>query len=191
MLTSSRRSFFASLLSILAAACVRAPSPPARPALPTSTPELDSWRSQASLMLVDALGTLRTFEVFAAYRIANAPSSDWRPVSTLAWDPPTGPAWDEATHLARGLHGRADQLVQAITTAQLDPNLWREQRALADQVHDLLDVGDALKAYRDRIDREFGDATGALSLLDTAWLRWDAAAARFGLDRFESIGCNA
>lgn len=191
MLTSSRRSFLAGLLGPLAVACMRVPSPPARPAVPTSTPELDAWRAQASSMLVDALGTLRIFEVFAAYRIANAATSDWRPASTLAWDPPSGSAWDEATHLARGMHGRVDQLVQAITTAQLDPNLWREQRALADQVHDLLDVGDALKAYRDRIDREFGDATSALSLLDRAWLRWDATAARFGLDRFESIGCNA
>jgi hypothetical protein len=141
-------------------------------------------------MVNDSLGTLRTFEVFAAYRAAGATDSDQHPPSTLAWDPPTSAAWDEATHVARGLHGRADQLVQAITTAQIDPSTWREQRALADQVHDLLEVGDALSAYRDRIDRIApGDAAGALGLLDRAWLQWEAAATRFGLSRSEGIGC--
>jgi hypothetical protein len=141
-------------------------------------------------MLNDALDTLRTFEALAAFRVASAYQSDVRPLSTLAWDPPSGAAWDDATHVARGLHGRADQLVQAITTAQLDTELWRERRLLADQVHDLIDVGDALGEFRDRVDRiPVGDASSAWPLLDRAWLQWDAAAARFNLDRFESITC--
>jgi hypothetical protein len=143
-------------------------------------------------MVNDSLETLRTFEAFAAYRVASATQSDVRPASTLAWDPPSGAAWDLATRVARGLHGRADQLVQAITAGQVDPNVWREQRALADQVHDLLDVGDALRAYRDRIDRiPPGDAASELKLLDNAWLRWEAAAARFSAARSELIGCAA
>jgi hypothetical protein len=192
MLSVTRRQFLVAACVTAAAACGRVPAPPARPTSPASTPELDAWRAQASAILIDALDTLRTFEVFAAYRVAGAPPSDFRPPSTLAWDPPAGAAWDEATHLARGLHGRTDQLVQAITNAQIDPSLWREQRALADQVHDLLDVGDALRAYRDRIDRvPPGDAVSAWSLLDRAWLQWEAAAVRFGLSRSEPIGCAA
>jgi len=191
MLAVSRRHFLVGTFSVVAAgACGRVPDSPARPAAPMTTPELNAWRTRALNMLNDSLGTLRILEVFAAYRASGATDSDQHPPSTLAWDPPTSAAWDEATHVARGLHGRADQLIQAITTAQIDPNLWREQRRLADQVHDLLDVGDALRAYRDRIDRIApGDAAGALPLLDRAWLQWEAAAERFGLGRSEAIGC--
>jgi hypothetical protein len=143
-------------------------------------------------MLSDALEALRTFEVFAAFRVAGDAGSDLRPASTLAWDPPTSATWDSATHVAQGLHGRADLLVQAITTTPIDPNLWREQRTLADKVYDLLQVGDALRAYRDRIDRlPSGDASSALSLLDRAWLRWESAAARFDLTSSEQISCTA
>ena len=190
MLTPDRRSFLAGAIASLAvSACGRVPAPPTRPAAPSLTPAFDAWRTQAFAMLNDALETLHTFEAFAAYRVATAESSDLRPASTLAWDPPTGTAWDNATHVARGLHGRADQLVQAITTAQVDPDLWRERRVLADQVHDLIDVGDVLGAYRDRVDRiPLGDASSAWALLDRAWLQWDAAAARFGVTRFEHIG---
>jgi hypothetical protein len=166
------------------------PEPPARPADPTSTPELDAWTAQAHAMLNYSLDALRTFEVFAAYRVASAAQSEQRPVSTLAWDPPSGIAWDAATRVARGLHGRVDQLVQGITAAEIDPNLWREQRALVDKVHDLLDIGDALRAYRDRIDRiPQGDATGELPLLDRAWLLWESAAMRFDVGRSEPIAC--
>src|ERR1051326_9135044 len=151
MLTPDRRAFLVGALgTLLASACARIPAPPVRSTSPTSTPALDGWRTQAFSMLNDSLETLRTFESFAAYRVAAAEQSDYRLPSTLAWDPPSGVAWDEATHVARGLHGRADQLVQAITGAQINPELWREKRLLADQVHDLLDVGDMLGAFRDR-----------------------------------------
>ena len=188
MLAATRRHFLVSAIaSVTAAACGRVTEPATRPAL-VSAPEFEAWKAQAYAMVNDSLQTLRTFEVFAAYRAAGVTQSDQRPPNTLAWDPPTGVAWDEATHVARGLHGRADQLVLAITTAQIDPGLWREQRTLADQVHDLLDAGDALRAYRDRIDRiPPGDAASALPLLDRAWLQWEAAAARFGLGRSEAI----
>lgn len=141
-------------------------------------------------MLSDGLLTLRTFDVFAAYRVSSAEESSLRLPSGLAWDPPTSTAWDEATHVARGLHARADQLFQAVTTTQIDPSLWRQQRALADATHDLLDLGDGLLAYRDRIDGlPPGDASGALGLLERVWGLWETAAARFGLSRSEPIGC--
>lgn len=189
MLTpATRRGFLASFVALVGAACAtvpqRAPSNTATP----STPELDGWNAEARSMLADAQRTLRTFDVFAAYRISITPESGQRLGSELVWDPPTGVAWDDATHVSRGLHGHADQLQQAVTTTQIDPSAWREQRALADAIHDMRDLGDALSAYRDRIDTlPPGDASGALSLLDRGWTQWDAVAARFGLARAEPI----
>jgi hypothetical protein len=141
-------------------------------------------------MLDDGLQTLRSFEVFAAYRVSTAPDSDRRSAAELVWDPPTGTEWDAATHVAHSLRGRADQLFQAVTTAQVDASIWREQRSMADVVHDIGDVGDALAAYRDRLDGvRPGDAAGALSLLDDAWARWESTATRLGIGRAEAINC--
>ena len=39
-----------------------------------------------------------------------------------------------------------------MTTTRIDASLWREQRQLADATHDLLDLGDRLGAYRNRVD---------------------------------------
>ena len=77
---------------------------------PVSSPVVDEWQASAQAMVADALATLRTFDVFAAYRVSVTPSSDSRTPAILAWDPPTGAAWDAATHLSRGLHDRANQL---------------------------------------------------------------------------------
>lgn len=188
MLTPSRRLFLTVLGGLLVSACVRVAQRAPAPDAPATTPELDAWTAQARSMVSDALQTLRTFDVFAAYRVSITPDSGQRLSSELIWDPPTGLAWDDATHVARGLHGRADQLLQAVTTAQIDPSAWREQRALADAVHDMRDVGDALGAYRDRIDTlPPGDASGALSLLDRAWTQWERTAGRFGVGRAEPI----
>jgi hypothetical protein len=143
-------------------------------------------------MLSDALQTLRTFDVYAAFRVSSASAGDasQRPPSSLTWDPPTSAAWDEANHVTRGLHGRADQLFQAITKAQIDASFWREQRALADATHDLEDLGDALQAYRARIDAlPPGDASSSLKLLDSAWALWEGIATRFGVSRGEPILC--
>src|SRR5206468_3324173 len=110
--------------------------------------------------------------------------------ASLAWDPPTGAAWEDATHTARGMRSRADQLFQAITTAQLDADLWREQRDLADASHDLLDVSDAVADYRAAVDMlPLGDASSTLRLLDGAWSRWESTAARFGMSRGELVNC--
>jgi hypothetical protein len=194
MLTvTSRRGLLGGALLVLlelGSACARRPPPSVAPTPPATSPELESWTAQARAMLADGLQTLRTFDDFAAYRVSITPSSGMRSASELVWDPPTGHAWDDATHVARGLRGRADQLFQAVSTSQIDPNVWREQRALADVVHDLGGVGDALAAYRDRIDRlPPGDASGVLSLLDTAWKQWDEVATRMGLSRSEPIAC--
>jgi hypothetical protein len=77
-----------------------------------------------------------------------------------------------------------------VTTTKIDPSLWREQRRLADATHDLLDLGDALGAYRNRVDvLPPGDADNALKLLDQAWAQWDSAAARWGIARAQPIDC--
>jgi hypothetical protein len=158
---------------------------------PTSTPAVDGWNADAGAMLVDALKTLRTFDGFAAFRVSTTPASGMRSAAELVWDPPTSAAWDDATHVARGLHSRADQLFQAITSTQVDQGVWREQRLIADVVSDIRLVGDALATYRDRIDGlPPGDASGALTLLDRAWAQWEATAARLGLPRAENIACS-
>jgi hypothetical protein len=141
-------------------------------------------------MLADALAALRTFEDFAAYRVSITADSGLRPPSSLVWDAPGGSDWDNATHVSRSLHDRAAQLFQAITSSSMDAADWRAQREMADASRDLVDLGDALRAYRDRVDRvPPGDAGGALELLDSAWTRWEAVAARWGTARAESIAC--
>jgi hypothetical protein len=141
-------------------------------------------------MLSDARQSLRTFDVFQAFRASTASRSESQPRYELTWDPPTGAAWDDATHVTRGLRGRADQLFQAITAATVDPDLWRERRDMADASRQLLDLGDALQAYRERLDVIGpGAAVSALDPLERAWAQWDSVAARFGLERSEAIAC--
>ncbi|MBV9598725.1 MAG: hypothetical protein JOZ87_17905 [Chloroflexi bacterium] len=187
----SRRAFLQGFaLALAASACAPYSEPRAAPSATASTPQLDGWNAEARALLLDGLQTLRTFDVFAAYRVSSTASSGLRSAAELVWDPPTGTAWDAATHVARGLHGRADQLFQAVTTTQIDQSLWREQRAIADVAADIRGLGDALAAYRDRIDGLApGDSSGALSLLDRAWTQWEAAAAPMGLARAEQITC--
>jgi len=178
------------LVSLGLGACLRVAPRAAEPGAPTSTPELDAWNAEAHGMLTDSLDALRTFDTFAAYRVSSAAESSSRTAAALAWDPPTGAAWDEAIHVSRGLHGRADQLFQNVTTGHVDPSLWREQRALASATRDLFDLGDALVAYHDRIQvSPPGDASSALGLLDGAWSQWEVVAGRFGLSRGEPIAC--
>jgi len=185
-----RRSLLFSSTVLLAGACGRLTPPPAAPK-PAPTLDIEPWNQEAQGILSDVLNTLRTFDDVQAFRVSTASESPMRLTSELAWDAPTSAAWDEATHVTRGLHGRADHLFTAVTTARIDPNLWRNQRVLADATHDLLDLADALGAYRDRVDTlPPGDASGALTLLDIAWARWDAAAARWSISRAESIGCS-
>ncbi|GAC1324642.1 MAG: hypothetical protein NVSMB2_22880 [Chloroflexota bacterium] len=143
-------------------------------------------------MLMDALSTLRTYDVYHAFRAASAVESGSRGASELAWDPPAPAAWDEATHVTGGLRNRAEQLFNAVTTtsARADSSLWRERRALADSVNELLSLGERIAAYRARLDvLPPGDASGAIDLLDRAWSQWDVAAARWGLARGEPITC--
>ena len=135
---------------------------------------------------------MRTFDSFHAYRVSTADGSSMRLESELAWDPPIGAAWDEATHVARGVRGRAEQLLLALSSAQMDPGVWREQRAAADAAYDLVDLGSVVAAYRDRLDRlGSGDASGALDQLDKVWAHWEASAARWQVTRSEAIGCRS
>ncbi|MBV9581199.1 MAG: hypothetical protein JO057_21670 [Chloroflexi bacterium] len=194
-LRTHRRAFLHGIVVALAAgACTQISQQQAAPDEPTATttPQLDAWHADARGILQDGLRALRTFDDFVAYRVSTTPSSGMRSAAELVWDPPTGAAWDDATHVAHGMHGRADQLFQAITTTQVDQSVWREQRAIADIAVDIRGVGDALAMYRDRLDELApGDTSGVLSLLDRAWTQWAAAAARLGLSRTEAIACAA
>jgi hypothetical protein len=186
-----RRRFLLSAAAVVLASCAR-PTP--RPAAPTSAPppDADRWNQEALGILSDVLQTLRTFDSFQAFRVSTARASDMRQGAELAWDPPTSAAWDEATHVTRGLRGRADQLLTAVATARIVPNQWRDQRAAADAMHDLLDLGESLSAYRDRIENlPPGDASSALGLLDKAWSQWAAVAAHWNVSRSEAFGCAA
>ena len=184
-----RRMLLLSGLGLLVAACGRvAARPTAAPS--TRSADFDAFRQEAQGILSDALQALRTFDTFHAFRVTSATQSEGRLSAELAWDAPSSAAWDEATHVARGMRGRAEQLFVAVTNARVDPDVWREQRAIADRTSDLLDLGAALNTYRDRLDRAGGDATGALAQLDQLWAQWDASAARWGLRRSEAIGCH-
>ena len=185
-----RRAFLVSCVAATATACARtAPRPPA-PTAVALPPDFAAWNQEARGILSDGLETLRAFDVFQAFRVSTAAQSSARLANELAWDPPTSAAWDEATHVTRGLRGRAQQLFESVTTTKIDQSLWREQRKVADATHDLFDLGDALGAYRNRVDvLPPGDAGNALSLLDQAWAQWDSAAARWGIARAEPIEC--
>src|SRR5216683_302588 len=185
-----RRLFLISCVAATATASSRtAPRPPA-PTAVVLPAEFAGWNQEARGIISDGLETLRAFDVFQAFRVSTAAQSSMRLGAELAWDPPTSATWDEATHVTRGLHGRAEQLLQSVTTTKIDPSLWREQRKLADATHDLLDLGEALGAYRNRLDvLPPGDAANALGLLDQAWARWDTAAAHWGIGRAEPIEC--
>jgi hypothetical protein len=185
-----RQLILGAVTALAASACARVPERAEAPSTPIAAPELEAWRREAASLARDGLQALREFEVFTAYRVSTTSGSDRRSASELVWDPPSGADWDAATHVSRSLRSRADQLFQSVTTAQVDASIWREQRELADIAHGIGDVGDALAAYRDRIDSlRPGDATGALALLNTAWGTWEQTAGRLGLARAEAIGC--
>jgi hypothetical protein len=191
VLVDRRRLLLCGVAGVLGAAC-RSVGPRSEASPEPTSPVVDGWRLEAQAIIADALVALRTFEDFAAYRVSVTPSSGLRSAASLVWDPPTGVAWDAATHTSHGLHDRANQLFQAITTASIDPALWRTQRSMADATRSLLTLGDALQAYRDGVDRlPPGDASGALGVLDRAWGQWDGAAAQWGLNRSEAIACQA
>jgi hypothetical protein len=173
----------------LASACVKPaerPTPTPQASLP---PEFDAWRREAQAILSDALDTLRTFDILMAFRVT-LPASNSRTPNDLDWDPPTSGVWNEATHVAQGLSGRADQLFQTVSTARIDASLWREQRQAAEAVHTLVDLGAALATFRVRLDGlPSGDANSVNDMLDQVWARWTDAAERWGLSRSEAIGC--
>src|SRR5437588_12874581 len=118
-----RRFFLLSCVAASAAACARiAPRPPVPTAVALPA-DFASWNQEARGILSDGLETLRAFDVFQAFRVSTAAQSSMRLGSEMVWDPPTSAAWDEATHVTRGLHGRAQQLFEAVTTARIDSRL--------------------------------------------------------------------
>jgi hypothetical protein len=174
--------------ALVGSACVQPPERPSQTPPSSLPPEFDAWNREAIGMLSDALNALRTFDVFMAFRVTTA-ASNARTPHDLDWDPPTSADWNEATHVVQGLHARADQLFQAVHSARIDPSLWREQRALDENVHTLLDLGVVLAGYRERLDTlPPGDASTVADLLDRAWAQWTDCAARWDLSRSEPIG---
>src|SRR5258707_1967187 len=185
-----RRFFLLSCVAATATACARTTPRPPAPTAVALPPDFAGWNQEARGILSDGIETLRAFDVFQAFRVSTAAQSGARQANELVGDPTTSATWDEATHVTRGLRGRAQQLFESVTTTKIDPSLWREQRRLADATHDLLDLGDSLAAYRNRVDvLPPGDAGNGLSLLDRAWAQWDTAAARWAISRAESIDC--
>ncbi|MDQ3809959.1 MAG: hypothetical protein M3336_06675 [Chloroflexota bacterium] len=180
-------------LGVLMAACARIEPRPQPPPTPQPPAEWARWDREARAILSDALEALRTFEIYAAFRVSIATESDRRSANDLAWDPPSSAAWDEATHVARGLHGRAEQLFLQVSAAQLDGSHWRLKRELGEWTSDLLALGEALSAYRARLQvlPSGSDGSASWDLLDRAWARWDTSAAHWGLRRSESIRCAA
>jgi hypothetical protein len=173
---------------VAASACAR-PTPRPESSIPDgSPPERDAWEQEARGILSDALETLRTFEVFVAYRISAASAADQ---TMFAADPPSSTAWAEATHVVRGLHGRAEQLFQRVAGSPVDATFWRQRREFAESTQGLLDLGQSLVAYRARIDYlgPGGDGSGAWDVLDRAWALWETSAARWGVRRVESLSC--
>src|SRR5215207_1968002 len=129
-----RRSLFSILLVATVAACAR-PAPRLSSPVQDSLPERQRWNQEARGILSDALETLRTFEIYAAFRVGMADQAQ------LAWDPPTNAEWNEVTHVSRGLHGRAEQLFLQVSTSQVDPTFWRERRDLAEATNGFLELG--------------------------------------------------
>lgn len=187
-MNTRRRELLGLFVAFAAAACVKpADRPSGTPA--ATPPEFEAWNREAQAILSDALDTLRTFDIFMAYRLTTPASSSRTPFD-LDWDPPQSSAWNEATHVAQGLRGRADQLFQTVSGARIDASLWREQRALADAAHALLAVGDALALFRAQLDAlPPGDAGSVSGALDRAWALWTDGAVRWGLGRAEAISC--
>jgi hypothetical protein len=189
-----RRELLIGLGGLGLAACVRpAPRAPAPTESPERPAEFSAWEREAKAILSDALQTLRTFEDFLAFRLTFAAQTDRRATSELAWDPPSGRAWDEATHVARGLRGRSEQLFQQVSQRVVDAAAWREQRDMAANASALRDLGDALDDFRVRTQylAAAGDGTAAWEVLDRAWARYDASAAQWGTGRAELIACAA
>jgi hypothetical protein len=186
-----RRLLVFGLGTIAAAGCAQIAQRPGEPSVePDVAKQLDGWNAEATSILSDALGTLRTFEVYLAFRVSSSSGSGLRTPLALSWDPPTDTSWSNATHVARSLHGRADQLFQAVANATIDQNAWRAQRDTADHAQALIGLGDRLSTYRDALDaRPPGDTAAIVDLLDQAWTQWSAIAANFGISRSEPVPC--
>jgi hypothetical protein len=183
----SRRTVLCAFLLSVFAACTRPAPPPEHEHVSEELLDRERWEQEVRGILSDALETLRTFEVFAAFRVGRADPAQ------LAWDPPTTASWNEATHVARGLHGRAEQLFLQVSTSPVGAGTWRQRRELAEASQGLVELGNALAAYRSRVDflGPGGDGSGAWDALDRAWAQWEVNAKRWGLGRAELIPCSS
>jgi hypothetical protein len=189
--TLGRRPLLAALAGAVGLACSRPAPRPAPPPTPRDTAALAAWDADAREVLAQALGVLRTFDAFAAYRISRVTASSLRSPRELDWDPPTSAEWAGAQQAAGALNARATSLYQAVATSDLDPALWRERRALAAAARALADMGEWLVRYRDAAAELEPDADGsrALPALGRAWEGWETGSAYWGATTTELIGC--
>lgn len=188
-----RRRFVLGVLAAAASACIR-PEPRATLTPPSGDLEqLERWRAEGRAILQEADPALRTFDVYAAYRLSTAADSvsDARYPGEPAWYPPKKAALQDAMEIADRLQPRGVELHRLVTTSLLDDSVWRERRQLADITIVLADMTDALKAYRDAAGRiaPRTDGSEALPRLLRARARWTAAADGLGVVRYESMGC--
>jgi hypothetical protein len=187
----TRRTALLVLASGLGAACARPTPRPTPPPEAPDTSALDAWDAEAQDVLAKALGVLHTFDTFSAYRISRVNNSSLRSPRELVWDPPTTAEWADAQDSARSLKARAGSLFQAVSTANIDPNLWRERRVLAAASRSLADMTNWLVSYQEAVatlERE-SDGSRALPSLSKAWEQWEASSAYWSVDTTEAIGC--
>jgi len=187
----TRRGLLVAVGALAAAGCTSI-TPRAHVPSPPTPAEFAPWRREAREILSDALDTLRAFEDYAAFRVSTADESARRGTTDLSWDPPRIAIWSEALHVAEGLGGRADQLFQRAVNTQVDRAAWREQRDIADMAHELVVLGESLKAYRGVIEQlpALTDGTETWAQLDRLWAQWAANAANWNATRTELIGCS-
>ncbi len=187
----TRRLVLIEALAALGWACQRPAPRPTATATRIAPEAFSGWQREAREILSDALQTLRTFEGYLAFRANNVRTGNQDGPVELAWDPPTRMQWAEALHVSEGLRGRAQQLFLAIARSEVNPAAWREQRDWAQSAQELVDLGDALNAYRARLERIPADsrAMDTQDALDQVWARWESSASQWGASRVERIAC--
>jgi hypothetical protein len=188
---TNRRAFLAALAGVLGGACARPPAAPT-PAPPAALPNQADVARQARAIVAAAFASLNALDTFAAWRVSRA-GSGLRSPSELEWDPPSSSAWRTVDDLS-SLRRQAQDVFQSVARTTVDVQLWREQRDLAQRLHELVEAVDAQAAYRaalDHLDGPDGEASAVLGLLDRARELWQRSATTWGVERTEPIACGS
>jgi hypothetical protein len=183
----TRRDLLLALLALPLAACARQAQTPAPAESPDVLPNRDAWIALARGVLVEALGILHTFDQFTVFRSSNADGA----TGLVPADPPTSAAWGAASAGLQSVAARANDAYASVAHSDVSDANWRARRGLAEEMHLLVAVTDALTAYRAAVDHlpAGQDASTLLPLLQGAWNLWVGAAEQWQVNRFESLGC--